>query len=1089
MSPTDPAGYTERLYALIPQQYRTYDAGQGRPLLALLTVIGEQAANLRADLDTLWDNFFIETCGDWAVPYLGALVGTNLLADPVGQSNRLDVWNTVRWRRWRGTPAMLQTLASAITGWPGDVSEFFQALGWSQNLNHLRPDHPLTPDLRDVASLAALGTAADPVARAADFKPEQPFDQPPPNQASPAAPPPDQARVDSAALGLGRPGWVTPGRYQIDRFGVFLRRLTTFPLRGVTPAGAPPGTDLPPGTLCFTFDPLHRETPLFAEQAATPITRTGLAANPWPTFGTDVSVRQFGVLLARDTGPEPSTSSSATPFTFGGAAAGLALDAAEGLRLTPRRGWHLGGLHFVITAGWDDGGPVTALGAVSTLLTANGDPGAYRPGAPTLGPGQLTITVAATVGWPGLPPSAAGRFPGAVVAVRAAATTSPRTSDARYVYLPAGYVIPGMPMRWWVADDGSTYNAPNCDIDSLARESQGQVQPPRALTASMGPAASFTSLQRSTAGLRVADRTAYGSAGIVLRAELFTGALQPLAALASVSQQRSDYPELDFSVLGPGTGWPAFVSVPSTAASGDQLPAGSGMLCIRITPAPGVSDGFCPAAELVVTSRDGRGLLVYLPELSGLTADGVLLFVADDGTTFTAPPDEASLMNVLRQGSLDGQPVARASAGQVLPLAGIRPLQQRVPVSVNLCRCERAALLEVGEVGVDPELGRFALPAGDPAIGQGGLTADYVEAFSDRVGARPFLDRLDPAVAATRLVSSSGDALGPGPGAFPRSRIHPNLAEAVAAAADGDVIEITDSATYLSPGPVAVAAPGVRTLTIRAGDRQRPCLAFYQADGTPAPASLRVAIAMQYLQLNGLLVSGGPVAIDAAVSELELIASTLDPLSAAGTGSLVAADADASGSYLVCRCITGALTAGTGVRQLTVADSIVDGQDLWAVAGALASAATDAPPAQSVRLERVTVLGPLHCVVLEASDTLLDSVALADDQQSGCIRFSRYETGSVLPRKFSCLPSEAQASACRSPGRCVAPVFNSRRFGRPGYAQLAAGCPDPIRTASDAGAEPGAFAAGLGTIRVQNLRTKLSEFMPAGLVPILIADT
>ena len=64
-----------------------------------------RSANLRQDLDALWDNFFIETCDDWVVPYIGALVGTNLLQQPVGQSNRLDVWNTVIWRRSKGTPA------------------------------------------------------------------------------------------------------------------------------------------------------------------------------------------------------------------------------------------------------------------------------------------------------------------------------------------------------------------------------------------------------------------------------------------------------------------------------------------------------------------------------------------------------------------------------------------------------------------------------------------------------------------------------------------------------------------------------------------------------------------------------------------------------------------------------------------------------------------------------------------------------------------------------------------------------------------------------------------------------------------------
>src|SRR5260370_9458102 len=129
MSRNDARDFAERLYARIPAHYRVYDAERGQPLFALLLVVGEQVANVRQDLDALWDNFFIETCDDWVVPYLGALLGTNLLAHPVGQSNRLDVRNTVHWRRSKGTPAMLRELAQSISLWPIDLSELFPTLG------------------------------------------------------------------------------------------------------------------------------------------------------------------------------------------------------------------------------------------------------------------------------------------------------------------------------------------------------------------------------------------------------------------------------------------------------------------------------------------------------------------------------------------------------------------------------------------------------------------------------------------------------------------------------------------------------------------------------------------------------------------------------------------------------------------------------------------------------------------------------------------------------------------------------------------------------------------------------------------------
>src|ERR1041384_5019171 len=109
MSRNDANDYAQRLYARVPAYYRVLDEEQGMPLYALLATVGEQVANIRADLDALWDDFFIETCEDWAVPYLAALTGTNLLANPVDQITRLDVRTPVMWRQRKAPPAMLRT--------------------------------------------------------------------------------------------------------------------------------------------------------------------------------------------------------------------------------------------------------------------------------------------------------------------------------------------------------------------------------------------------------------------------------------------------------------------------------------------------------------------------------------------------------------------------------------------------------------------------------------------------------------------------------------------------------------------------------------------------------------------------------------------------------------------------------------------------------------------------------------------------------------------------------------------------------------------------------------------------------------------
>src|SRR5215472_7082979 len=71
----------DRLYELLPAVYRLRDADKGYPLRALLQVISEQVNLVEADIARLYENWFIETCQDWVVPYIGELVGYTPLAD------------------------------------------------------------------------------------------------------------------------------------------------------------------------------------------------------------------------------------------------------------------------------------------------------------------------------------------------------------------------------------------------------------------------------------------------------------------------------------------------------------------------------------------------------------------------------------------------------------------------------------------------------------------------------------------------------------------------------------------------------------------------------------------------------------------------------------------------------------------------------------------------------------------------------------------------------------------------------------------------------------------------------------------------
>src|SRR5438105_4167369 len=69
----------DRLYELLPAVYRQRDAAQEFPLRDLLRVIAEPVNLIEDDITQMYDDWFIETCRDWLVPYIAELVGYQAL--------------------------------------------------------------------------------------------------------------------------------------------------------------------------------------------------------------------------------------------------------------------------------------------------------------------------------------------------------------------------------------------------------------------------------------------------------------------------------------------------------------------------------------------------------------------------------------------------------------------------------------------------------------------------------------------------------------------------------------------------------------------------------------------------------------------------------------------------------------------------------------------------------------------------------------------------------------------------------------------------------------------------------------------------
>jgi hypothetical protein len=233
---------SDRLYQLLPVIHRMRDAERDPPdryaLKALLAVIAEQVNVVEDDIAQLYENWFIETADDWAVPYIGDLVGYRPVAEagppadaPGCDGNRVlvprrEIANLIRYRRRKGTLALLEQLANDVAGWPARAVEFYKLLGWAQNLNHLHLDRHRLADLRNTEALERVDGPFDSLAHTVDVR-----------------------RINSPR---------TRGRYDIPSVGVFVWRLKSYPVTQ-TPAYCVEED----GPQCYSFSVLGQDAPLY----------------------------------------------------------------------------------------------------------------------------------------------------------------------------------------------------------------------------------------------------------------------------------------------------------------------------------------------------------------------------------------------------------------------------------------------------------------------------------------------------------------------------------------------------------------------------------------------------------------------------------------------------------------------------------------------------------------------------------------------------------------------------------------------------------------------------------------------------------
>jgi hypothetical protein len=133
-------------------------------------------------------------------------------------------------------------------------------------------------------------------------------------------------------------------------------------------------------------------------------------------------------------------------------------------------------------------------------------------------------------------------------------------------------------------------------------------------------------------------------------------------------------------------------------------------------------------------------------------------------------------------------------------------------------------------------------------------------------------------------------------------------------------------------------------------------------------------------------------------------------------------------------------------------------------------------------LERVTILGNVSVNRLEATEALIQGTVRVLDNQHGCFRFSAANDtpDKRMPKRY-----ESQLFEPQIPNH----FFTSRRFGDPGFAQLSATAPASVVRGAENRGEMGAFNTLLNPVKLDDLETKVFEYMPFGLIPQFIFET
>ncbi len=1254
--------YEQYLYGLLPAIYQEYDTRKENNVLQeFLKIIASQAATIRQDIDGLLNNFFINSCDEWVIPYIADLIAAKVVPNS-SLNSRLDVQNTIRWRKLKGTQTGLVDLIRNTINRNAKVKEAFKYCSSSQHLAFEASDIIVNKpynfvNLRDQDEISNIDTESDTLPHTIDVRE--------PSQAS---------------------GW-----YNIKNLLLFMPQLNVYHIRQVQVEGEQDGlryyfsnlvrkqqqssSSSPPHPSFIPSSPSNH-FPLYDLDEGVKIRGTTFARDPFKYFGKKrgMSVWIDNILAACPNVPsfspaEQEVNMLENRVTIAGAGAEsnrsnnpndplqgdydnnnkdntinntdpdfVSLHKTEGIRILEQRNFSEPDKQFIIRLYCysEENGPVE-VGNYSTSKMS------YYILPPSklkkMASGTILISIELNS------KMSAAEFPETVIAIKdsrrkqlVSDSILGKYRNALYFYLPSIIINYNEKKYFFVDRAGSTYEVQmingRYDITSTQLGSpsrtkgnlrsrtaaSSQIYPPRQLTYSMRPLHNFIELNRLN-GIKAVDTKKYGKESFFIEAiainydndqawkigrlqikgggsflyvnekevwirwriilggtpdiyrEYFLPASHFKPKRLDLERNFEEYPArieevvkgvlpaeiLSEYALDKKVGTFRIDPAPKVAGSDDNDKHNvdnADEFEVKITIRPEHSDKFeylaneiknaikkkpefinegklmlriskttrgdFPLSEIILTNNSGRSVLVYLPQLNFDKKDKKYdLYVTDDGSTSL----EEGLLNP-----------ARKSAGQVIPIPNRYPLQQRIPVYMNLADWQLAGTSTVhfGELAIDPEHGRFAFSREDDylavfeedsdssdlataAASLHNITADYNYAFSHDIGAGAYDRRASLKKKATKWVSKSGHASDTD--AFP-SKTFQTIADALASAEDGDVIQIEDSGIYNEDTHFndITLPPGVTVLTLQAANRTMPVIKLTDR------LMLNFSHSVTRINLNGILITGGPLTLHGSFEKLALISCTIDPGyddkrflgirieqekkkkkqeeeekegeddTALYTNSNNSYITDKSNTLLeeisLNKSISGGIVVDESVSVLTLEDSIVDNL------GGPAILVNENNESENTNLKlevsRSDILSKyqdpyvLKLRDICCSNSILTNIVKVNINQkkqdrsnnNSCsntsLQYSRFEQEPI----FEGIGKDNGAIV-----KCTVerPIFISTSFGHPAYLHLDHLTSKSILEGAENTLEMGVFNGNDKPLGMRNLNLKLREFLPIGI--------